>query len=154
MVQYSNFGRGMETKNHLKNRASSKGFASRVNFILGIIFVIISIMVTTCKKEDEIEKFMREPPPVITVTKVESGLKILWNKVRGAEFYRVEWSDLNFPELHLIWESPPLYVETYYIIENPIVGDGYYRVRAFKCKKLGDCHFNGYSNVVSFDYIP
>ncbi len=154
MVQYSIFDRVMKTEVHLKKRANPKSRTSR-NFIRGVSFVVILFMVTTCsKKENELEKFMREPPPIVTVTQVENGLKISWNEVHGANNYQIERSVDNFSGNTLLW-SVPVY-ETFYIDENPLEGINYYRVCAQKCNRYDlstdkEC-YSLYSNVVSFNY--
>ena len=151
MVQYSYFNRVIESIDHSKNGMNSKKTIKRKSFVRGVCLAIILIMVTTCKKEDEMDKFFREPFFINTVSRLENGIEISWNEVRGADYYQVEWSEQNFsvPQFGMI--SPRIFVKTNYIIENPIDGDGYYRVIAYKCKKLRDCYCK-YSDVAFFNY--
>lgn len=95
--------------------------------------VIILSMTTTCQKDDEMDKFMQEPSPVITITQMENGLKISWNEVPGTNNYSLDKSDNNFDYLSL-FHSEIVY-GTFYIDENPIEGINYYRVRAQKCQR-------------------
>jgi hypothetical protein len=116
--------------------------------------VVIMFIIAACKeKEDVIKQFMREPAPVITVEQAETGLKISWNAVKGAECYYVDRCKTDFGDLIFFY----IYIvnnKTFYIDENPASGVNYYRVRAIKCKKQDECYSNGYSNVVPFTYTP
>ena len=137
-----------------KNGAGLKKLTSRGHFTRGVSLVIILFMFTTCKKEDEFEKFKSEAPPVITVTKVENGLKISWNEVRGANSYDLRRSEDNFSGNTL--HNTFVVFETFYIDENPLDGINYYRVDAIKCNKYDlssdkEC-YSRVSDVVSFNY--
>ena len=139
-----------------KNGAGLKKLTSRGHFIREVSLVIILFMFTTCKKEDEFEKFKSEAPPVITITKVENGLKISWNEVRGANSYDLRRSEDNFSGNTL--HNTFVVFETFYIDENPLDGINYYRVDAIKCNRYDsskdkEC-FSLPSNVVSFNYAP
>jgi len=157
MVQNSNFDRATEVKDHFKNRVRSKKRANKGKYVRGICVIIILIMVVTCNKENEMDNFMREPPPVITITQVENGLKISWNEVQGRNNYELKRSEDNFSgnTLTNFW----FVSEPFYIDENPIEGVNYYRVGAQKCKRYDsklsasekDCR-TLLSDVVSFDY--
>jgi len=142
----------MDTKNYFKNEASRKSLNI---FRRGVNFVIILIMIFACKKEDGIELFLRELPPTITITQQENGIKISWDKVRGTDCYEVnrgsaDWNEYN--DILYLFNSYYVYGETFFIDENPMNGTNYYRIHAIKCKALGDCYSNGYSNVVSFNF--
>ena len=156
MVQNTNLERGMETRDHFKTRVSSKKCANKGNFIRGVYIVIILITLSTCKKEDEMDKFMREPPPVITIIQVENGLKISWNEVQGINNYYLERSEDNFNGNTLV--SWWVVYDTFYVDENPIEGVNYYIVGAQKCKRYDissasekDCR-TLWSDIVSFNY--
>ena len=157
MVQYSNFDRVTEVKNHLKKEVSSKKRSSMRKIIRGVCFFTTLIMFVTCNKENEMDKFMSEPPPVITITQVENGLKISWNEVKGRNSYELNRSEDNFSGNTLMnfW----FIYEPFYIDENPIEGVNYYKVAAQKCKRYDinlsasekDCR-SLESDVVSFNY--
>jgi len=147
MVQNSNFDRVVE----LKNGVSSKNGTKNGKFIQGICLIIILIMVIACKK-DEMEKFMHEPPPVITVTQVENGLKISWNEIRGVTSYNVERNSENKFENTLVYSFPVYANITFYIDENPMTGVNFYRVSAIKLDTKNNEAYALVSNVVSFNY--
>ena len=153
MAHYSNLNSLITS---FKNGAGLKKLTSRGSFTRGVSLVIILFMVTTCKKEDEYEKFKHESPPVITVTQVENGLKISWNEVRGANNYDLKRSEDNFSG-NTLYYSFPVY-ETFYIDENPLEGINYYRVDAIKCNRYDSSNdkecFRLRSDVVSFNYTP
>jgi len=120
--------------------------------------VIILFIISSCKKENEMDKFRSEPPPVITITQVENGLKISWNEVKGRNNYEVQRSIDNFSGFNTLIKFWFVY-ETFCIDENPIEGVNYYKVAAQKCKRY-DINLNSSekdcrsleSDVVSFNY--
>ena len=147
MVQNSNFDGVVE----LKNRVGSKNRANKGKFIQGVCLIIILITFIACK-EDEMEKFRHEPPPVITVTQVENGLKISWSEVRGVTGYTVERNSENKFVNALIYSFPVYANVTFYIDENPMEGVNYYRVSARKMNPKKNEQYSLDSNVVSFNY--
>ena len=122
-----------------------------------LCLVIILSMTTTCQKDDEMDKFMREPSPVITITQIENSLKISWSEVPSTNNYMLDKSDNNFDDLSLFYSE--VVHGTFYIDKNPVEGINYYRVRAQKCKRYDinlssgerDCR-EVWSDVVSFNY--
>ena len=157
MLKFRNLNSVMGARDHFKNGVNSKKRANKGKFIRGVCFLIILIMVVTCNKENEMDKFMSEPPPVITISQVENGLKISWNEVQGRNNYQLWRSEDNFSGNTLMnfW----FVYEPFYIDENPIEGVNYYKVAAQKCKRYDinlsasekDCR-SLESDVVSFNY--
>ena len=133
----------MVSNSNLNNLVSKK------NLVRGVSLVVILLIITTCKKEDEFELFKREPAPTITVTQVENGIKISWDEVRGADSYELLKSKYEFNTFSLIYHYYPN--ETFYIDKNLLDGDNYYGLTATKLKK-GKYYYHKSSNVEYFYY--
>ena len=151
----------MKTIDYFGNRTNLKSSTSKKDLfniiIKGIAIVIVLFMITTCKKEDELDLFRREKPPIITATQVEDGIKISWTEVRGANAYEVQRRESDFLPPDYLFQQITVFLPVSgnsLVDEAPINGTNYYRVCAMKRVDNPSYYYEygEYSNVVSINY--
>jgi len=122
--------------------------------------VIILFIIGACKKENEMDIFLRQPPPVMAVTQEGNVLKFSWNEVEGADSYylqgaSIDWTK-NKDKIPYVLNLHEICSETFFTNENQTEGITYYGVSAIKWEKIKNGKWkersNGWSNIESFFY--
>ena len=118
-----------------------------------ISIVATIVLMTACNKNDEMDLFLKQPAPQLSITETVDGVELSWTRVDGADLYVINRGICeNFQGcLYDIFESrhPD---RTTFTDTDPIEDISYYRVFAWKCKGRDYCETTGYSNTVSISY--
>ncbi|MDE7074063.1 MAG: hypothetical protein K2O69_03300 [Odoribacter sp.] len=140
----------MEPGNHSKNGASLKSLISKGNLWIVSCFFLLFIAMGACKNGEDDDKYYTLPSPTgVAIEKVKDSIRISWNPVEEAEYYRVcvEMIDSyrHREDWHDCYDCSLVYIPDYPVDSCAATVYSY---------KAGQYYSSGKSNTVSCAYKP